>query len=133
VIPSPSLDAIRGLYTTLVGQAEDCTVVLGECFFHTVEALVAVEEVGGIDPMPFFVLRAFEFARPADVEQLDGILHIGRQVMRQMLNGMAANGLVTAESESMYCLTESGRNTLQTGRVVSRILLGEFFAFCIRP
>lgn len=129
MIPSLSLDAIRGLYTTLVGQAEDCTVVLGECFFHTVEALVAVEEVKGIDPMPLFVLRAFEFAHPADVEHLDGILHIGRQVMRQMLNAMAANGLVTAESESTYCLTESGRNTLQIGQVIRRIPVRRIFRF----
>lgn len=129
MIPSLSLDAIRGLYTTLVGQAEDCAIVLGECFFHTVEALVAVEEVEGIDPMPLFVLRAFEFASPADVEHLDGILHIGRQVMRQMLNGMAANGLVAAESESTYCLTESGRNTLQTGKVIRRIPVRRIFRF----
>lgn len=129
MIPSLSLDAIRGLYTTLVGQAEDCTVVLGECFFHTVEALVAVEEVEGIDPMPLFVLRAFEFARPADVEHLDGVLHIGRQVMRQVLNGMTANGLVAAESESTYCLTESGRNTLQTGHVIRRTPARRIFRF----
>jgi hypothetical protein len=94
-----------------------------------VEALVAVEEVEGIDPMPLFVLRAFEFTRHADVEHLDGILHIGRQVMRQMLNAMVANGLVATESESTYCLTESGRNTLRTGQVISRIPVRRIFRF----
>jgi hypothetical protein len=129
MIPFLSLEAIRGLYNTLVGQAEDGTVVLGECFFHAVEALVEVEDVEGIDPMPLFVLRAFEFARPADVEHLDGILHIGRQVMRQMLNGMAASGLVAVESESTYCITEAGRSTLQTGQVIRRIPARRIFRF----
>jgi hypothetical protein len=94
-----------------------------------VEALVAVEEVEGIDPMPLFVLRSFEFARPADVEHLDDILHIGRQVMRQLLNGMAANGLVASDSEPTYRLTESGRNTLQTGHVIRRIPARRIFRF----
>lgn len=112
-----------------MGQAEDCTIVLGECFFHTVEALVAVEEVEGIDPMPLFVLRAFEFARPTDVEHLDGILHIGRQLMRQMLNGMAANGLIVADSESTYRLTDLGRKALQTGQIIRRIPARRIFRF----
>jgi hypothetical protein len=129
VIPSLSFDAIRGLYTALAGQAEDCTLVLAKCFFHAVEALVEVEELEGIDPMPLFVLRAFEFAHPADVENLDGILHIGQQVMRQMLNGMAANGLVVAESESTYRLTDLGHSTLQTGHVIRRIRSRRVFRF----
>lgn len=129
MIQSLSLDATRRLYSTLLGQAEGCTAALGECFFHTVEALVVVEEAEGIDPMSLFVLRSLEFAHPADVEHLDGILHIGRQVMRQMLNGMVTNGLVATESGSKYRLTESGRNTLQTGQVVRRIPSRRVFHF----
>lgn len=129
MIPSLSPDAIRSLYTTLVGQSEDCTVVISECFFHTVEALVEVEEMKGIDPMSDFVLRAFEFAHPAKIEHLDDVLHIGRQMMRQILNGMVASGLVAAESESTYRLTESGRNSLQTGRIFTRIPARRIFRF----
>jgi|GEM_PF-2295136 len=128
-MPSLSLDAIHRLYTKLVGQAEDCTVVLGECFFHTVEALVEVEEVEGIDPMPLFVLRTFEFADPADVGHFDDVLHIGRQVMRQMLNEMATNGLVAAESESTYRLTDLGRKSLRTGQVIKPVLSRRLFRF----
>jgi hypothetical protein len=129
VIPPLSLDALRSIYTTLVGHAEDCTVGVGDCFFHTVEALVEMEEVEGIDPMLLFVLRAFEFADPADVEHLDGVLHIGRQVMRQMLNGMAADGLVATELESAYCLTDLGRNALDTGQVIRRVSKRRIFRF----
>lgn len=117
---SLSPDAIRSLWTTLVGDSVDSAVFVGECFFHAVEALVAVEEVEGIDPMPLFTLRAFEFAQPATVEQLDGVLHLGRQVIRQLLTGLAADGLV-AESAATFRLTDAGSGTLRTGRIVKHV------------
>lgn len=125
---SLSPDAVRGLWASLADDAGDSAVFLGDCFFHTVEALVAVEQVEVIDPMPLFVLRAFEFAQPTDVEQLDKVLHLGRQVTRQLLSGMIVNGLVT-ESPPTYRLTDEGRSTLQTGRVIRRILLRRLFHF----
>jgi hypothetical protein len=90
-----SPEAVRDLWTALAGDAPDSAVFVSECFFHTVEALVAVEESEGIDPMALFVLRAFEFAQPPDVEHLDEVLHLGRQVTRQLLGGLALNGLLT--------------------------------------
>jgi hypothetical protein len=120
--------AIRDLWSNLGGDAHDCVIVVGECLFHTVEALVAVEQAEGVDPMAFFVMRAFEFADPVDANHLNEVLHLGRQVTRQLLSGLVANGLVT-ESMSTYCLTDQGRSTLNTGRVVRRALRRRIFHF----
>ena len=123
-----SPDAVRGLWTALAGYTGNGTVFLGECFFHTVEALVAVEQAEGIDPMALFVLRAFEFAVPSDVERLDKVLHLGRQVTRQLIGSLIANGLLLESSDS-FQLTDQGHATLQTGRLVRRILLRRLFHF----
>lgn len=126
---SPSLDTVRSLYTALVDQSDDCTVFLGECFLHTVEALVEIEEAESIDPLPLFVLRAFEFAQPTDAEHLDSVLHIGRQVMRQVLNDTVTKGLVATDSECTFRLTDDGRRTLQEGQAIRRVRARRVFRF----
>ena len=123
-----SPEAVRGLWNTLAKDAPDCTVFVSECFFHTVEALVAVEQSEGMDPMALFVLRAFEFAKQADAEHLDEVLHLGRQVTRQLLAGLTVNGLLK-ETSSTYVITELGRRTLHTGRIVKHVLIRRLFNF----
>lgn len=129
MIPQTSLDTVRALHTALSEQYNDCTVFLGECFFHTVEALVEVEEAVNLDPLPLFVLRAFEFAQPTNTEQLDCVLHVGRQVMRQILNDMVEKGLVAMDSESNFRLAENGYRALQDGQVVRRVHVRRVFRF----
>jgi hypothetical protein len=123
-----SPDAVRSLWTTLLGDGGADVVFLGDCFFHTVEAQVAVEQSEDIDPLALFVLRAFEFAQRANAEGLDEVLHLGRQVMRQLLGTLVASGLLT-ESPPTYRLTDQGRGTLQTRRLVRRVLQRRLFHF----
>lgn len=125
---SPASDAICNLWSALAGEAGDNALFLSDCFFHTVEALVVVEQTEGIDPMALFVLRALEFAQPADAEHVDEVLHLGRQVTRQLLEGLVENGLLT-ESAAAFRLTDQGRSTLHAGQLIRRVLRRRLFHF----
>lgn len=99
--------------------APDDTVLVGDCYFHWVEAAVTVEEVRTLDELNRHVLEALEFVTPPDVAQVDRVLHLGRQIIRHILAKMVWEGVVF-ETPTGFQPTEQGRQLLRTGRVVRR-------------
>ena len=123
-----SPDTCRSLWLALNGDEPEIAMFLGECLVHSVEALVEIEQDESIDPLDLFVLRAFEFAQPADAQHVDEVLHLGRQVTRQLLNSLVVSGFAT-ESSGGFCLTEAGRRSLETGRRSNCVQRRKLFHF----
>jgi hypothetical protein len=120
MIPLPP-DTLRNLWCNLGVEAGSSAVFLSECLLHSVEALFAIEQAESADPLALFVLRGLAFAQPPDVEHLNEILHLGRQVTRQILGDLVKAGLLS-ESSSMYRLTDQGVQTLNTGTIAWSVL-----------
>jgi len=95
----------------------------GHLFLHRVEALVASVWPQPLDALNHFVLQAVaaEQARPDSgqqqrfLERLNERLHLGAGLLRQLLRGLAAEGLAEAATPDAWALTPQGRAALEHG------------------
>lgn len=92
---------------------------VGHFLLHRVEALVRVEQPCRLDPLRSLILRALALpGSGADVpprEQLEGRLHLGRQVLGRLLHGMASEDLIQADAARGWVLTARGQRGLEQG------------------
>jgi hypothetical protein len=90
---------------------------------HQVEALVRLMKTSPLPPFSLLVLKALTLTAPAPsagplspeetLEQLNDRLHLGRQMLRQVLAGLQAEGLVQAEPGSPWLVSALGQHALE--------------------
>jgi len=95
----------------------DSTISLVRCYFHAVEACVAVKRLEKIDEFHIFVLKATQLLQEPDVEQLNGLLHIGRQIIQQAVLKLVTGGLLSEEKDGCFQITSAGISAISTGQV----------------
>jgi hypothetical protein len=99
---------------------------IGHLGLHRVEALVALARAHAPDPGTRLVLKALSLAESAPgssvspLEHLDAHLHLGRQLLAQVLRTLAAEGLVQADRAEHWVLTPRGQQALAEGAYPQR-------------
>jgi hypothetical protein len=88
---------------------------VGHLLVHRVEALVAQVSPCPIDAFTRLSLKALELAPAATAEALESRLHLGPQVVRQLLRQQEAEGLVRTGLTGGWELTDAGRQALREG------------------
>src|SRR6516225_6397617 len=85
---------------------------VGHLLLHHVEAAVRLSHPRRPDPLTLFLLRALALAGPenegrpappdAVLDRLDSRLHLGRQVLRQALRDLEAEGLAAPDASGRW-------------------------------
>lgn len=97
------------------GSADDVDrIFVAELLIHEVEAKVELLVDEPIDELERFVLGAIQFANPPNVQQIDEVLSLGRQIVFRLCESSCLEGLLDRDA-SEYKITEKGLQTLQTG------------------
>jgi hypothetical protein len=84
-------------------------------FFHRVEALARVARPERLDSFRRAILKALAAAPAKTVPGLDARLHLGPQVLRQVLERLHADGLAEAGAGGGWASTALGRQALDRG------------------
>lgn len=111
-------EAKKHLWRQLAGPDNKIVLYLAECYFHAVEAYVAVERTEQMGELEFFVLKAARLFTQPDLHDLNSVLHVGTQVLRQIVNQFVRDGLLSEESDGRFRMTPQGRVAAESGRVV---------------
>jgi hypothetical protein len=82
---------------------------------HHVEALVVAERGPPLDPFAAFALRALAQSPATTLADLEGRLHLGRQVAVRMLGELASAGLAEADAGRWH-VTAAGRLLAEGGQ-----------------
>ena len=90
------------------------TLWVGHLLLHRVEALAVRSESARLDPIDRLVLKALALTPGETVARLDEPLHLGRQLLAQVLRGLQAAGLAEATS-SAWSATARGQEAVQSG------------------
>jgi hypothetical protein len=109
----PGGRTLAGWWKQLVSYAPRALWV-GHLLLHRVEALVAVHKPFRVDPLPGFVLRAVSAG--ASLEELDDRLHLGRPLIRQILQQLESEKLLERAAAVRWSLTSLGRQALEHGQ-----------------
>jgi hypothetical protein len=88
---------------------------VGHLFLHRVEALVATERPGPLDSFSRLVLRALALAPDKSLVGVDAQLHLGPEVLHQVLGQLRGEGLTRNEANTHWDLTPLGRSAVDTG------------------
>jgi hypothetical protein len=96
---------------------------VGHLVLHQVEALVRLTRTSPLDPFSLLVLKALGLTAPGPsgrplsapevLEQLNDRLHLGRQVLRRVLAGMEAEGLVQTDPAGSWSVSSLGHHALK--------------------
>lgn len=111
-------EAKNDIWSRLSSKQCDFSIYLARCYLHTVEACVSVRSQESIDEFESFILKAIDLLESPDMDGVNGLLHMGNQIVRQVLIQLIKNGLVTETPSGVFSLTEQGRQTLETGQRV---------------
>src|SRR5262245_39636042 len=84
---------------------------VGHLLLHRVEAPARLTRICHPDAFTLLLLKALVLESPAEgagtpLESLEGRLHLGRQVLLQVLRGLAAEGLAGPEAAGGWALTD---------------------------
>lgn len=114
--PSLSFPSSRTLvaWWKLLAARRPRRLWVGHLLLHHVEALVRLSKLCPSDPFTQFVLKVLPLAG-ATLDQADSRLHLGRQVLRQVLRHLQGEGLVEADSAGRWRTTPLGRQALDQG------------------
>jgi hypothetical protein len=88
---------------------------LAECCFHAVEAPVEVNILEKLDEFEVFLLRAVQFLRRPSLRELDGLLHLGRQTLRQATTALIENKLLVEDTGGCLEATAKGTAAIESG------------------
>lgn len=114
MLESITPDALRQLWIDLIVNPSS-HLLLTRLLVHTVEAKVSVASYTGIDSMDLFVLKGIDLLGTPTLEQLDGVLHLKKQVLRQIVAGLERANLVALRNDQ-HLLTVDGKQVMATGR-----------------
>lgn len=111
-------EAKQRIWTKLSQQDCDYLIFLTTCNLHAVEACVAVTERETIDEFEYFILKALGLLGTPNVEELNSLLHIGRQVILQITVKMKKEGLLWIADNGNFAMTDLGKKSLESGLLV---------------
>lgn len=109
------MDTQRELWRQLAQGSENTVICLAECRFHTIEAPVEVRIVEQLDEFAVFLLKAVAFLQHASVQEVDGLMHVGRHILRQATIPLVENGLLAEDLGQSLQITAKGTAAIESG------------------
>jgi hypothetical protein len=88
---------------------------VGHLFLHRVEALVETQRPGPLDSFSRLVLRALALTPDRTLAGVDAQLHLGPEVLHQVLGQLRGEGLTHNEANTHWDLTPLGKSAVDTG------------------
>jgi hypothetical protein len=104
-------------------------VWVGHLLLHRVEALVSAQKPACLDSFPLFVLKAMALNDRDGLEGLDGRLHLGRSLLRQIVRRLEMDKLVEPTTGGSWSLTAMGRQTAELGGYLRPVYERRAFSF----
>ena len=114
----PSSRILAGWWRLLAEHRPEALWV-GQLLLHHVEALVGRSMTRRPAPADLLVLRALSLVSAASTADLDRHLHVGPQLVKQVLQTLKSVGLV-ADAKG-WTLTEQGRQALERGEFAASV------------
>src|SRR5262249_4775940 len=96
---------------------------------HKIEARVRLHRVVHADPVELMVLEGLKMALGMEMDRLDQHLHLGRQVLTQLLHNLNAAGLAESDGAGLFVLTALGHTALASGHYSCAALERRLFYF----
>lgn len=103
------------LWDRLTRGTPNTIVCLVECYFHAVEAPVEVQVLQTLGEFELFLLRGVQLLRHPSLRELDGLLHLGHQALRQATTALVENGLLAEDTSNSLELTARGTAAITSG------------------
>lgn len=122
-------EAKQRIWTKLSQSECDFVIFLTTCRLHTVEACVAVSLRETIDEFEYFVLKAVDILVCADVESVNSLLHIGRQIILQIVAKMEKDNLLSITDDGVFGITDMGKESLKSGVLIKLQRKRQIFHF----
>ena len=107
----PSSRVLAGWWVQLRPRPPHLAV--GHLLLHHVEALVRTDSTTTLDRFSFLVLRAVALASLNTMDELEGRLHLGPQVVARVLDDLAARGLTEVDAGGRWRATAAGTRFVQ--------------------
>ena len=114
----PTAEAQEKVWAKLSQYDCEFIIFLTRCYLHTVEACVAVSTQEQMDEFEFFVLKAMNILGCADIGKINGLLHIGRQIIQQITIKLSKSKLLSERTDGNFELTSLGKTVLDTGEML---------------
>jgi hypothetical protein len=86
--------------------------------FHTIEACVSVNRHEPINELELFILEAVELLAEPEIETINGLLHIGRKTIKQVVEKLSKDRLLLETTAGLLKITDTGKDSLQTGELI---------------
>jgi hypothetical protein len=104
----PSSRVLAGWWRQLAPLAPR-SLAVAHLLLHHVEALLVADRGPPLDPFAAFTLRALALSPSATPPELEGRLHLGRQVVGRILEELASDGLAESDDAGHWHVTGAGR------------------------
>jgi hypothetical protein len=143
-LPFPGGRTLAGWWR-LLAPRQPTALWVGHLFLHRIEALARRRRPFRPEPFPTLVLHALALELPGPVNshapaavadeqlrRLDGRLHLGRQLLVQVLGGLTRQGLAQGDSLRGWALAATGRQVVELGEVPRECYERLTFAFVQR-
>lgn len=114
----PTIEAKEKVWARLSRCDGEFVIFLTRCRVHTIEACVAVKRHEHMDTFEYFVLKAIQLLDCADIETINSLLHIGRQILQQITAKLGKGKLLSARTNGSFKLTALGKKVLDTGEMI---------------
>ena len=113
----PSYETKAKLWRRFSREKNDVVIYLLRCYVHTVEACVAVSRQEVVDEVELFVLKAIDLLQGSDLDGINGLLHIGRQIIYQIAAKMIRDETLSQDAHGVYTVTAAGYDAIQKGKI----------------
>lgn len=112
---APTNEKKEKIWARLSRDDCDFVIFLTRCNIHAVEACVSVFRRESMDEFECFVLKAVDILGSTDIEGVNSLLHIGRQIIHQIIVKLNKDGLLSVSTEGLFKVTTPGRKVLVEG------------------
>jgi hypothetical protein len=117
-VPSPALfpgGRILSGWWRQLAALQPRALWVGQFVLHRIDALTRVIQRSPLDSFTQLLLRALDLEPESSTSRLEGRLHLGAQVVRQLLRGLERIGLARSLPPDAWTLTDLGRGALEQG------------------
>jgi hypothetical protein len=111
-------EAKEKLWSELAQSDCDFVIFRTTCYLHTIEACVDVIVRESMDEFEHFVLKAIDILDCADIEKINGLLHIGRQIIQQITAKFNKAALLSVNADGVFEITDLGEKVLDAGEMI---------------
>ncbi len=130
MIPLEPTNKVKEKIWARLSQNEcDFVIFLTRCYIHAIEACVSVSRRESIDELEYFVLKSIDILGGADIEKVNSLLHIGRQIIQQIILKLNKNELLSTTTDDFFEVTALGRKVLEEGVMIKLEKRRQIFHF----